>query len=346
MADRERGAPPGPSAAPPPGPAGRAATPAAPASAGPTLPAEDTLRGIGLIAFAYFVTSCSDAAMKWALPEIGEAMAMAWRGLFGALSVAAAARLARRSRAGKLRLRPVNAPLVFWRSGLNCLVTLGFYIAWHRGMALADTYAVSSTTPLVMTLLAIPLLGEQVGWRRWTSTGIGFLGVLFMLQPGGALWRWEVAMVLGTIGILALTRIWTRTLARTDSAATVAFWVMAAQVPGGLLMLPFFPPAHALPAPGTMLVLVLLGSAHGMAHLLFSRAFALAPVSVLAPFEYTPLLWGVLLGLLIWGDRPAATTLAGAAVVAAAGLYNLHRERLRARERMRASAARAVETPP
>ena len=328
-------------AAPPPGRSGAPPAPAPPAPIPPlpSLPAEDTLRGLALVASAYLITSCSDAVMKWALPEVGEAMAMAWRGLFGAASVAVAARLAYRSRAGRLRLRPVNRRLILWRGALNCLVTLGFYVAWHRGVTLADSYAVSAVTPLAMTLLAIPLLGEQVGWRRWTSTGIGFLGVLFMLQPGGALWRWEALMLLAAVGLMALTRIWTRMLARTDSAATIAFWVMAMQVPGGLLMLPFFPPPHWLPSPGTMALLVLLGGAHGMAHLLFSRAFALAPVSVLAPFEYTPLLWGMLLGLLIWGEWPAATTLAGAAVVVATGLYNLHRERLRMRERLRARAA-------
>lgn len=284
---------------------------------------DDAVRGIGLIALGYAVIACADAAVKWALPEVGAAAAMIWRGIFGALAIALLARGA--------SLRPVNGRLIAWRSLLHCVVTIAYYIAWARAMPLADSYAVASAAPLLMTLLAIPLLGERVGWRRWTSTAVGFGGVLVMLQPGGALWRWEAGMMLAAVALMALTRIWTRLLSRSDTPATIAFWLLAAHVPVGLLLLPAFPPPAWIPGPGTALALIGFGLANGVAHFLFARAFALAPVSVLAPFEYTTLVWGLVLGLLIWGDLPALATLAGAAIVIAAGLYNLYRERLRAR---------------
>lgn len=284
---------------------------------------DDAVRGIGLIAAGYAIIACADAAVKWALPQVGPAAAMIWRGVFGALAIAALARGA--------SLRPVNGRLVAARSLLHCAVTVAYYLAWAAAMPLADTYAVASAAPLLMTLLAIPLLGEVVGWRRWTSTILGFCGVLIMLQPGGALWRWESAMLLAGVGFLALTRIWTRLLSRTDSPATIAFWLLLAHVPVGLLLLPVFPPPVLLPDAVTVAALVFLGCANGLAHFLFARAFAIAPVSVLAPFEYSTLVWGLVLGLAIWGEFPAATTLFGAAIVIAAGLYNLHRERLRAR---------------
>ncbi|MFT8245453.1 DMT family transporter [Roseomonas sp. BN140053] len=290
---------------------------------------ENTVRGIGTIALGFAVISCSDAAVKWALPEVGTAMAMIWRGVFGMLSILLLSRL---SGGPAMRWQPRNGKLVAWRSGLHCAVTVTWYVAWGHGLPLADSYAVGAAAPLLMTLLAIPILGEQVGWRRWASTGCGFAGVLFMLQPDGVLWRWEAGLLLGGVGLLALTRIWTRVLARTDAPPTVAFWLLFAHVPVGLLLLPLFPPPAWWPSGSTVLVLALLGTGNGAAHLLFARAFALAPVSVLAPFEYTTLVWGMLLGLVIWGDWPVATTLAGAAVVVLAGLYNLHRERLRARE--------------
>lgn len=323
-----------------PGPAAGAPAPRAtrPIAAAPPLPAaapprpvlDDAVRGIGFIALGYAIIACADAAVKWALPEVGPAAAMVWRGVFGAIAIALLAR--------GTSLRPVRGRLIAGRSLLHCAVTLVYYIAWVRAMPLADSYAVTAAAPLLMTLLAIPLLGEKVGWRRWTSTAVGFAGVLVMLQPGGALWRWEAAMLLGGVGFLALTRIWTRLLTRTDSPATIAFWLLLAHIPVGLLLLPFFPPPRLLPDAPTVLALVFLGLANGAAHFLFARAFAIAPVSVLAPFEYTTLVWGLVLGLLIWGEFPAAATLAGAGIVIAAGLYNLHRERVRAREaRMRAA---------
>jgi drug/metabolite transporter (DMT)-like permease len=290
---------------------------------------DNAARGILLVAFGYAVITCSDAAVKWALPQVGIAGAMLWRGVFGAITVAVVAHLQGMPLA---RLRPVNTRLIATRSLLHCVVSGAFYAAWFLGMPLADSYAVSSVSPLIMTLLAIPLLGERVGWRRWTSTLVGFGGVLVMLQPGGALWRWEVGVMLVAVSAMALTRLWTRVLGRTDTPATITFWLMMAHIPVGLALLPAFPPPVSLfPTGGTMLVLAALGCGNAMAHMLFARAFAIAPVSVLAPFEYSPLIWGLPIGLLIWGEWPAPSTFAGAGIVIAAGLYNLHRERLRTR---------------
>ncbi len=291
-----------------------------------TLPLrQDTLRGIGTICLGYAVISTADAAVKWALPEVGVAAAMIWRGLFGMVAIAALSR-------GQ-GLVPRRVPLLTLRSTLHCLATVTFYLAWFNGFPLAASYAVGSANPLLMTVLAIPLLGEKVGWRRWTSTCVGFAGVLIMLQPGGELWRWETPLLLAGIAALALTRIWTRVLASTDTPQAIAFWLLFAHVPMGLLLLPFFPlVGPVIPSAEVTFALAFLGLANGCAHFLFARAFAIAPVSVLAPYEYTVLVWGGVLGFLIWLEVPAWNTLAGAAVVIAAGLYNLHREQVRQRE--------------
>ncbi len=299
----------------------------------PLLPlTQDTLRGIGIIVAGYTVISAADAAVKWALPEVGVAVAMIWRGAFGMLAIA----LLVRGRG----LMPVRKPLLALRSVLHCVVTVAFYLAWFNAFPLGASYAVNAAAPLIMTLLAIPLLGEKVGWRRWTSTCVGFAGVMIILQPGGELWRWEAAMLLAGAATLGLTRIWTRVLAATDTPQTIAFWLLAAHVPVGLLLLPVFPPLGPLvPEWDIFLCLAFLGMANGFAHLLFSRAFAIAPVSALAPYEYTTLIWGGVLGFLIWAEVPSWYTVAGAAVVISAGLYNLHREQVRRRED-RAKASR------
>ncbi|WP_245583974.1 DMT family transporter [Rubritepida flocculans] len=299
---------------------------------------EAAVRGLAIGVLGYVVISLADAAVKFALPEVGVAGAMLWRGAIGALAVAALARFS--------GLWPRNLRLVLGRSVLHCSVSVLWYIVWLAGMGLADSYAVAAAAPLMMTLLAIPMLGERVGWRRWLSCLVGFCGVLFMLQPGGDLWRWETPVLLVAVAGMAVSRIWTRTLAATDTPSVIAFWMLAVHIPYGLILYPveaLWPASgqpSLLPSWWMVLLLVFFGVSNAVAHLLFARAFALTPIASLAPLEYTPLLWGLLLGFLIFAEAPAWTTLTGAAIVICAGLYNLHRERVRrAEERARRAAA-------
>lgn len=281
----------------------------------------EAVRGILFILVAYVVITGADAAVKWALPEVGVAVSMLARGVIGSIAVLVLTR-------GR-GIAAHNKPLLIARGILHCTVSATWYWAWVSGMALVDSYAIASAAPLIMTLLAIPMLGEKVGWRRWTSTSLGFLGVLVMLQPEGDLWRFETPFLLAAVGAMAVTRIWTRVLSATDGPATIAFWLMVAHIPMGLLLLPAFPPPTALPGPGVVIALVFFGIANAIAHMLFARAFALASVSALAPYEYSPLLLGGILGFLIWAEVPAWTTVLGAVIVILAGLYNLHREQVR-----------------
>jgi drug/metabolite transporter (DMT)-like permease len=281
----------------------------------------ESVRGILLILSAYLVITGADVAVKWALPEVGVAVSMIARGVVGALAVLAITR-------GR-GIAPGNVRLLTMRGVLHCGVSATWYWAWVSGMALVDSYAIAAAAPLLMTLLAIPMLGERVYWRRWTSTLVGFAGVMFMLQPGGDLWRFETPFLLLAVVAMAVTRIWTRVLSSTDQPASIAFWLMVAHIPMGLVLLPAFPAPEAMPGAPVILALVFFGVANAIAHILFARAFALAPVSALAPYEYSPLLIGGILGFLIWAEIPAWTTVGGAVIVIIAGLYNLHRERVR-----------------
>lgn len=285
------------------------------------------LRGVLYAGMGYAIISCADAAVKYVLPQVGVAGVMMWRGAVGGLAILAMAQ-------GR-SIWPRNTRLVFARSALHALVAVIWYFCWARGVGLADSYAVAALAPIFMTLMAIPLLGEKVGWRRALACAVGFSGALIMLQPGGALWRWEAPLLVLAVVGMALSRTWTRVLARTDSAATISFWLMLAHLPLGLVLLPFLPPpVTLLPLEaGALLALIAFGCANAVAHMLFARAFALAPVGAIAPLEYSVLPWGVLLGWLLFSEIPGASTLYGAAIVIAAGFYSMHRERVRARER-------------
>jgi drug/metabolite transporter (DMT)-like permease len=166
--------------------------------------AADTVRGILLVAVSYLILTIGDTAAKWAILASGVAWAMLWRGVFGAAAVALMTGMTQgdmiqggmiqggmiqgemtRGAEGLARLRPVRWKMVALRSGLSSFTTIAWYLSW-QSLQLADTYALGFTAPLIMTLLAIPLLGERIRWRRILSTVIGFAGVLVMVRPGGS----------------------------------------------------------------------------------------------------------------------------------------------------------------
>ncbi len=283
--------------------------------------ASETVRGIAVVCVGYVFMTMSDVAGKWALLPAGIAAVMVARGVGGAATMLVVSR-------GR-GLRPVRWRLVALRSVLHSVVSIAWYAAWQV-IPLADAYAFGFTAPLLMTVLAVPMLGERLRWRRMLSTLVGFCGVLVMVRPGSTLWN-PVMLILapGIVG-MAISRIMTRQLSTTETPASLTFWLMLAHVPAGLVLgaLPFGAGFGGIDA-GVLVGLALVGVFNGGAHCLLARGYGLAPVSAVAPYEYTLLIWGVIAGWLVFHEVPASDTLWGAAVVAASGLYNLHRERVR-----------------
>ena len=290
----------------------------------------DTVRAIGVVCLSFFVVTLSDVATKWALPVIGVAGIMLGRGLPGCLTVAAFAMLrADTAAAGRRRLRPVRWRLSLMRALVQSLTSVAWFVVWQT-MALADSYAIGFTTPLLMTLLAIPMLGERFRWRRATATLVGFGGVLIMLRPGSGLWSPAVPLLLVGIFGQSLGRILTRKLSTTETPESLALFPLVLHLPIGVALLPFLP-IHGFTW-GALAAILFVGVFNSAGQMLNARAYGLAPVAALAPYEYSPLLWGGVLGYLVFHEVPHASALVGAAVVAAAGLYNLHREQVRRRD--------------
>lgn len=287
----------------------------------------ETVRGIALANLCFLLLTVGDVATVFALPVMGVVGAMLARGTLGASVVAS---LARAQPGGLRRLRPVRRRLVAFRSVVHALASLTWYIAWSWSLGLADSYAVGYAVPLLMILLAGPMLAERVGWRRGLATGIGFLGMLVMLRPGGDLWHPAAALLMLGVAGTAISRNLTRVLARTETPECLAFWLMAAHLPVGLLMLPI-----GFPAPGVdgrvVLCVLALGITNGLAHWLHARACALAPMAALAPFEYVGLIWATVFGYACFGQVPASVTMGGAVVVVGAGLATVYHEHRRSR---------------
>jgi drug/metabolite transporter (DMT)-like permease len=205
------------------------------------------------------------------------------------------------------------------------LVALGiftFYTALTY-LPLAEVTAIAFAAPLIMTALSRPLLGEQVGWRRWSAVLVGFAGVLIVVKPGTAAFQPAALIALAAALFYALMLMTARKFAASESAISLVVWSTA----GAGLLTGLIAPVQWTPvAAGDLPWFLALGGLGAVTMLLLTRAFQLAPAAVVAPFDYTALIWALGYGWLIWGEVPAATTWAGAAVIAGAGLYVTHRE--------------------
>jgi drug/metabolite transporter (DMT)-like permease len=207
--------------------------------------------------------------------------------------------------------------------------TIGFFYVFPR-MPLVDAYAISFAAPLFMVALSVPLLGEPVGWRRWTAVVVGFAGVLIMLDPWGMEIHAMSLIVLGATFCYALSGVMLRLLSRHDSDVVALFWLSLATSAASLVGAV---PAWVWPTPIDWVWLIVMGLLGGVAQILSTRAWRLAPTAVLAPFDYTSIVLAVLFGYLWFKEDPSWTVWYGLPLVIGSGLYILHRERVRARDR-------------
>ncbi len=194
-------------------------------------------------------------------------------------------------------------------------------------LPLVEATTIGFTAPLFATILSAALLRESIGRRRWAAVAVGFIGVLVVAQPGDfelPLAGVVVALV-GAITVSTVT-ITIRQIGATEAATTTVFWFAVAGVLAGGLAMPFVARLHD---PATWLLLVLIGSTGAIAQLLQTYSLRIAPVSVLAPFDYSQLVWALALTWLVWGTLPSGSTIAGGGLIAASGLYTAWREHRR-----------------
>jgi drug/metabolite transporter (DMT)-like permease len=280
----------------------------------------DNLRGIGFMLLAMAALAVMDAIMKQLTDHYPSLQIAALRGLVSLPFVFAWVYLRERSFVTLLHIR--------WgwhlARGVLAILMLTSFIYAISEMPLSEAYTLFFVSPLIITALSVPLLKEHVGPRRWLAVAIGFGGALVALRPGAVAVSLAAVAVLVGATCYALNAISVRILGRTDSTAAMSFWFMAMLAVGaGLLALPDWNAIRA----GDLWWLLWLGITGALGQLLITEAFKCAPVSVVAPFEYSSLLWGVSLDLLFWGELPEPVVFVGAAVIVGSGLYLIHRER-------------------
>ncbi len=287
--------------------------------------AASRVRGIALMVAAFSLFALLDASAKFLSGELPTAQ-IVWARYVGHLAIVLVVYAA----LGRWQVwRTANLKLQVVRSALLLLgTTLNFMALRH--LQLAETASIAFSIPLWVAVLAVPLLGERIGMRRWGAVIAGFLGVLIIVRPGFGLLHWAVFLSLAMALITALYQIATRKLAPVDHPDTTQFYTAMV---GACALAPLAPITWTVPASATTLVpLVALGVCGALGHYLLILAHRLAPAPILAPFSYTQIVWMVGLGYLVFGDLPDAWTLAGGAVVVGSGLYLLHRERVRKRQ--------------
>jgi drug/metabolite transporter (DMT)-like permease len=241
-----------------------------------------------------------------------------------------------------------SRPLGHVGRGFVGLAGMAFNFAALARIGLAEVTAISFASPLVTVALAALMLKERVRVYRWSAVGVGFLGVLVMLAPhldparlaGGH----NAAQTLGAV--LAFAAAWcnagaviqTRRLTDTETTSSIVLYFSLVCTAGGLLTLPF---GWVMPKPWELAALIGTGLLGGTAHLILTESYRHAPASVIAPFDYSAILFAFLLGYMMFGEVPTGVVILGAGIVVAAGLFVLWRERQLGLKR-----AREAEGPP
>ncbi len=224
-------------------------------------------------------------------------------------------------------LIPQRLGIQLLRSGLLFIATLCFVLG-IKAVPLVTVHVIGFTAPIIVVALSAIFLREKVAIARWLAVGLGFLGVVIVLQPGtsaalppAALWLLVAAVSWSVVQILS------RQVAAHDRSETTAIYTYAVALAATTPFVPAYFDFSVSPGPGGWLAFLLIGLVGGVRHYCIIKAYALAPASIIAPFNYTELLGAALVGAVIFGTLPDTATWAGAAVIMGAGLYLAYAER-------------------
>ena len=236
--------------------------------------------------------------------------------------------IASRSKGGLRAAVATRRPILQVLRGVMLALQIVIVITSLAMVGLAHSQAIFSATPLFVALLSVPLLGEKVGWRRWTAILLGLLGVLIILEPGPDGIDPKLLIPLGAAAVFSLYVIATRLVSRDDSATTSFFYIGTV----GAITLSFIGPFYwTSPAPadwGWMALLCITGMA---SHYFLIRAYDLLDAAAVQPLTYLQLVFAGLMGVMIFDERLTLNMVFGSAIVVGAGVFTIWRESIVAR---------------
>ena len=291
-------------------------------------------RGFACMIAATILFSGSDTIAKYLVGSI-PAVEIAWIRYTVFVLLAASPLL--RNRRTSFRTRRPRMQLA---RGLGVVGSAVFFIASLGYLPIADATAINFVSPLLITVLAIPFLGERVRPQGWLAVGAGFLGMLVVVRPGPAGLQPAAGLVLLSALSWCAGVLITRKMAGLERPAVTLFWTAVS----GWIVLTLVLPFSLAPLPWRHVGLaVVLGAIASTGQFLAILAYRYARPGVLAPISYLQLIWSATLGYLVFGAAPDRWTVAGAVIIAASGFYVVNGERLRARS---ASPAPRPANPP
>lgn len=282
------------------------------------MPASHTLAGIGLMLAGIFIFALNDALGKWLIATYSVGQLLLIRSVAALVFLAPLIR-----REGWAPFAQAPRPLIqFLRPVFATAEVACFYWALAY-MPLADVMTFYLAGPIYVTAISPFLLGEHVGWRRWLAVLAGFAGVMIALNPAGlVLTPATLVAIAGSISF-SILMVCTRLVPGTSDVVLVTTQTVGALL-FGLVVAPF---AWTPLRWSDGVLLILLGVTAMVAHMCINRSLKIAPATVVVPYQYTTIVWAILLGYFIFADIPTLPMLAGAATIIAAGLYIFVRER-------------------
>jgi drug/metabolite transporter (DMT)-like permease len=268
--------------------------------------------GIALMLLFGTLASHLDATSKW-FSQSYPVLQLIWI----RYAVLTLALLAAAPFLGWRRLTGTNAPGIQALRGTLLWLSATSFLAGLSMLPFATTKVIGSTAPLIVAAIAIPILAEQVGWRRWVAILFGFAGLVVVVRPDIGAIEWAMLFPLATACSYAVYQVLTRRVAGVDAALPSLFytalvgWVLAS------FAVPF---VWTTPSLAHLAILAVHGLVVGLGHFVMILALASAPASLIAPFGYVSLIWAVVLGYFVFGERPDLGTLAGGTMIALAGI--------------------------
>lgn len=236
---------------------------------------------------------------------------------------------------GLAALKTKRLKLHLWRVGLGTGAPVFFFTSL-KTLPLADATTIFFGATFIMTGLSVVVLNERVGPHRWAAVALGFVGVLIAMRPSGDALDIGALYALGSSVSYALFILATRKLGSSEGAVKQVLYFHVWLGVLGTAALPFVYRPYTFEEIG---IIAVVGALVVAGHLCLTRAFSIAPVGLVAPFEYSALVWAALLGFLVWGDVPGPQVVIGASVIVASGLYLMYRETRAARRMAKAGEA-------
>lgn len=284
---------------------------------------QNTRAGIWLMIATTLVFAAQDGISRHLGSNYPVTMVVMIRFWFFALFVMA---LAARSEGGLAAAARSHFPWVQLARGLILVAEIAVMMVGFVKLGLIEAHAVFTCYPLLVAALSGPVLGEKVGWRRWTAILVGFAGVLIILEPGyGVFSPWALVPLLAA-AMFALYGLLTRYVARKDSTTVSFFWT---GVVGAIAMTPFGLAHWTWMTPADWGWMATLCCTAALGHWLLIRAFAVAEASAIQPFAYLQLVWASGIGLMVFAETLRLNVAIGAGIVVAAGVFTLWRQRVR-----------------